>query len=152
MDMTPEECTLECFNHGICRKGAKDLSILKNFGVHGRHLLDQAYDDNFEHCVCPGGYGGLQCEYKVDICPGQDHLCMHGGDCDPDVDSFGRLQFTCDCSMAKTKTSRFTGAFCEMESTEFCTVDQQKTARGKGQDSFCTNNGKCRDYVEHGQE
>ena len=151
MELEPQECTLECFNHGICRKGAKDLTALKRFGIHNRHLIYQAHSENFEHCVCPAGFAGLQCEYEVDICPGSDHVCMNGGECEPTVDG-DVLRFTCDCSMARTKTSRFAGSFCEMESTQFCTIDLEKTSRGKGQDAFCTNGGKCRSFVQHGQE
>jgi hypothetical protein len=38
-----------------------------------------------------------------------------------------------------------------MESTEYCTVNRMRPEKGLGQDAFCTNKGKCLQYVEHGQ-
>jgi hypothetical protein len=160
MEMKPIECNLVCSNNGICRKGAKDLSALQNFTLHGRrHLVtavvnpsSAAYNEDFEHCVCPAGYAGLRCEFQVDLCPGTPtHICMNGGSCEPDATG-DSLEFTCDCDAAKNTTSRFTGNYCEMASTQFCTTDKRKTEHGKGQYAFCTNGGQCRDFVVHGQE
>jgi len=158
MELEMPECALECYNQGICRKGAKDLTILKTFGIENRHLLEHhrhlldapAYDDNFEHCVCPNGFGGLQCEHLVDICPGGKRVCLNGGECKAFVEG-DDLKFKCDCTMANSPTARYAGDYCEMESTEFCTVDRKRTARGQGQDAFCTNGGSCLGLVEHGQ-
>ena len=152
MGMDPPDCNLECYNHGICRKGAKDLSVLKKFGIHHRHLqLDKSYNEDFEHCVCPAGYAGLQCEFEVDVCPGSEHVCLNGGGCEPHMEG-NDLTFMCDCKSAKTKWDRFTGDYCEMQSTTFCTIDRQRTSGGKGYDAFCTNGGTCKGLVQHGQE
>jgi hypothetical protein len=158
LDMEPvTTCNLPCHNHGICRKGAKDLSVLKQFGLLDRRHLQSSlspasYNHDFEHCVCPTGYVGLQCEYELDLCPGGQHACFHGGQCKPTLTGGdkSKVSFTCDCEGASSLKSRFEGEFCEMESTQFCTVDGRKTRGGISRDAFCTNGGACRDLVEHG--
>lgn len=152
-------CNLQCKNHGICRKGAKDLSVLDRFGVghrraleSNRHLLQgEAFNDEFEHCVCPAGFAGLQCEFKVDVCPGEEHVCLNGGECNLISAGGNEVDFQCDCSSAKAHGSRFAGDFCEMESTEYCTVDRIRPQSGLGQQTFCTNRGSCLELVQHGQ-
>lgn len=150
LDREPPKCNLQCFNHGICRKGAKNLAVLRKFGISNRRHL-QAFNEDFEHCVCPAGYAGLQCEYQIDVCPGADHICLNGGRCGPFMDG-DRLQFICDCARARTARDRFAGLYCEMISTQFCTTDHQRTNQGRGQDAFCTNDGKCKALVEQGQQ
>jgi hypothetical protein len=145
----PEPCNLTCQNHGICRKGAKDVSLLTNVAIN--ETLKTSYNEDFEHCVCPSGYVGLQCEYQLDQCPGGAHVCLNGGDCITSPNGTS-VTYGCDCTNAETDTSRFAGAFCEMESTQFCTVDKSKTNADSGINAFCTNNGKCRDFVPHGQK
>lgn len=155
MGLNPPPCNLECFNMGVCRKGAKDLSVLKKFGImpNNRALLDQ-YNDDFEHCVCPSGYAGLQCEFKVDVCPGGNHVCLNGGSCTAQMgtENTDTMGFGCDCREAQTTETRFAGTFCEMESTSFCTVTGEKTIQGKGLDAFCTNGGGCKALVTDGQQ
>jgi hypothetical protein len=52
----------------------------------------------FEHCVCPDGYFGLQCEHKLEICPGGDHVCLHGSKCvAQDEGEGGQTTHKCDC-------------------------------------------------------
>lgn len=117
-----------------------------------RHLLEgEAYSEDFEHCVCPAGFAGLQCEFKVDVCPGGEHVCLNGGGCNLNSLSDNGVAFQCDCSSAKSHGSRFAGDFCEMESTEYCTVDRMRPQSGLGQDAFCTNGGACVELVQHGQ-
>ncbi|GAX19995.1 hypothetical protein FisN_1Lh531 [Fistulifera solaris] len=146
-------CSLQCKNHGVCRKGAKDVSMLDRFGLNkdGHRHLAEKYNEDFEHCVCPAGYAGLVCEYKVDVCPGGEHACLNGGECNLSTLDGGDITFKCDCSSAKASGSLFAGGFCEMESTEYCTVDRMRPDLGLGQDAFCTNKGKCLQYVEHGE-
>jgi len=149
----PPTCSLSCENHGICRKGAKDVSILEQYGIHNRNL-QKAFAGDFEHCVCPRGFVGLQCEFQLDICPGGAHACLNGGDCVtiPNGNNAKDINYGCDCSKAETQKTRFAGLSCEMESTEFCTVDGGKTRDGVGLESFCTNGGTCRAYVEYFEE
>lgn len=136
-------CTLQCQNGGICRKGPKDVSFLAKFGLH-RGLLGQLYDTNYESCVCPYGYVGLTCQYEMDVCPGENWVCMHGGQCEIAVDNVtGDASSLCDCSKAETFDSRFTGSYCNIKSTEFCTANGAKTADGVGYNNFCTNGGNC---------
>jgi len=146
------KCQLQCQNGGVCRKGAKDLSFLEKFGLH-RNLLSDRYNEDFEHCVCPRGFVGLACEYEMEVCPGQNFVCMHGGECDISVDkSTGSADIECDCSNAQTSRSRFAGEYCEVRSTEFCTIDGSKTPNGPGSDAFCTNGASCLATVESGEE
>jgi hypothetical protein len=146
------ECTLECHNHGVCRKGAKDLTLLKTLGVNRLNGLGETYSENFEHCVCPPGYVGLTCEHKMDVCPSGNQVCMNGAQCIPETSIMGyTLTFGCDCSKARHPDHKFAGASCEYVSNEFCTVDETKPLKGVGEDAFCTNGGKCLDKVEHGE-
>jgi len=147
-------CLLQCENHGICRKGAKDISGLEEYGIDNSDL-QQAYTEDFEHCVCPRGYVGLQCEYQLDICPGGAHACLNGGQCvalHPGSVLVDNRTYGCDCTKAETGDSRFAGLRCEMESTEFCTEDGSKSSTGVGLNNFCTNNGRCRDHVPYYEE
>ena len=150
-------CTLQCKNHGICRKGAKDVSVLNKFNLSNRRALEghrhlgEAYSEDFEHCVCPDGYAGLQCEYKVDVCLDGEHVCLNGGRCSLSFVEGSDSAFTCDCSSARARGSLYAGDFCEMESTEYCTVDRTRPEKGLGQDAFCANKGSCLQLVEQGQ-
>lgn len=63
-----------------------------------------------------------------------------------------KVSYACDCTNAETTVSRFAGGFCEMESTQFCTIDGGKSHLGVGIDSFCTNGGKCPKYVQYFEE
>lgn len=142
-------CTLECENNGVCRKGAKDVSFLKQFGIH-RHLDEERFTNEFEHCVCPRGFFGLRCEYEMEVCPGRNLVCMHGGECN--IAWNGQAtEISCDCENAETANNRYTGPYCEARSTNFCTLDGEKTPDGPGYDAFCTNGGKCTSLVESGE-
>lgn len=128
------------------------MSVLKRYGLmesfHGDRDMQQAYTANFEHCVCPSGFVGLQCEYQLDMCPGGIHACLNGGDCTSAADNKGHVTYGCDCAKAETRLSRFAGEFCEMQSTSFCTVDGDKTKAGASLSAFCTNDGECKGLVK----
>jgi len=147
------ECKMDCQNSGVCRKGAKDVSFLSKFGLHRRGLLGGKYNDDFEHCVCPRGYVGVACEYEMDVCPGQDHVCMHGGECDimTSEHSGSVMGLQCDCQNAQSSEMRYAGQYCEAEATEFCTMGGTMTPSGEGYDAFCTNGMNCMDHVEPGK-
>lgn len=148
--MEYDGCSMECQNDGVCRKGAKDVSFLAKFGLH-RGLLGTKYNEDFEHCVCPRGFVGMSCEYNMDVCPGLDHVCMHGGECQIVAEDGLSINLHCDCMNAKTSRNRYAGEYCEERSTDFCTVDGEMTKQGKGYDAFCTNGAKCKDSVEPGE-
>ena len=143
-------CNLECQNGGICRKGAKDLSILDKFDFSRLDgSFDNTHTDDFEHCVCPIGYVGLTCEFKLDICPGGTHACMHGAECIPRMNTeTNKLEFQCDCTKADEHGLRYAGEYCQFESTEFCTDNAARPPAGN--DAFCVNGGECLDFVSPG--
>lgn len=142
-----EPCLLQCENNGVCRKGAKDTSRMDRFNDIVNRTL--RYNDDFEHCVCPKGFVGLRCETRMDVCPGVNHVCLHGGVCKGMNDGTG-FSFGCNCQPADTTTSMFGGEYCEYESTELCTVNglvpQGETGR-----AFCVNNGECQGFANHGE-
>ena len=158
LKITPVECNLDCMNQGICRKGAKDVSNLEKYGILNRNRqrslqddLGQQYNEDFEHCVCPIGYVGLQCEHQLDICPGGEYACLNGGDCLTSIVD-GHVHNACDCNDAKSLDEvnpphRYAGEFCEMESTQFCTVDGHIPLGGPASQAFCTNGGTCKGLV-----
>jgi hypothetical protein len=147
-------CTLQCANNGFCRKGAKDVTILEKFeqidqGLHRRLALsveNNTYAGDFEHCVCPKGYVGLQCEYKMDVCAGGEHVCLNGADCVPYRDNAG-LHFECDCSTTNDPFHKYAGKYCEYASTKMCSSNGQVTERSDSY-SFCVNDGECIDVVD----
>lgn len=113
---------------------------MTKYGFEGN--ASAAYNQDFEHCVCPSGYVGLQCDFQLDQCPGGAHACLNGGKC-VTVPNGSSVSYACDCTNAETSSKRFAGEFCEMEATEFCTIDGSKSHNGVGINSFCTNGGTC---------
>jgi hypothetical protein len=146
------ECNLQCQNNGICRKGAKDLSFLDKFGVSRRENdANEAHNEDFEHCACPIGYVGLTCEFRLDVCPGGTHVCMHGAECVPHVDEEANLfEFQCDCNNADDHDLRYAGHYCQFSSTEFCTDNGARPLDGT--EAFCTNGGECKSFVGTGDD
>jgi hypothetical protein len=144
-------------NQGVCRKGTKDTLLLENIGLdhfenNSLSSISERYSDNFEHCSCPAGYIGLRCEIRVDICPGSTHACFHGGVCSTtnnDGTSSNTI-YECDCSGAASSNNDklYAGSYCEMESTEFCTVDGMAPIDGIAKNSFCTNGGSCNGVID----
>ena len=142
-DDEPYICNMQCAN-GFCRHGAKDTSWLEefDFGTRHRHLT-QRFDQEFEHCQCPPGWVGLHCDFKVNVCPGQTHVCLNGGICV--FDETTDFDYKCDCSHAHDDGQKYAGDYCQYEATSYCTFDG-KQPQG---DAFCTNDGICRDFVAH---
>lgn len=103
------------------------------------------YSNDFEHCVCPKGFAGLQCEHMVDVCPGGEQICMNGAHCIP-VDDNGALEFACDCDTADSPFHKFAGEFCELKSSEICTYNG-RPGSGANKDAFCVNGGRCKGHV-----
>jgi Notch 1 len=137
-----ENCTLQCENDGKCQNGAKDNSIMNQFGSE-LSAYTVAYDHNFEHCVCPEGFMGLKCETKVEICGNGQHVCLHGSKCVADG-----YDFSCNCDVASTPTVAMAGEYCQHISTSICSTDEVSSSMSNQSTfAFCVNNGQCVDIV-----
>ena len=137
---------MDCGNHGFCRKGAKDTSFIDNFDFDDRRLT-QRFNQEFEHCICEPGWAGLNCDVKMDICPGRSMICLHGSTC---VLSDETGDFECDCDTARLDGLRYAGKYCQYHSTTYCTIDGERPKRHS--EAFCANSGKCLDFVPHDGE
>uniref|UniRef100_A0A7S2U8S7 Delta-like protein n=1 Tax=Attheya septentrionalis TaxID=420275 RepID=A0A7S2U8S7_9STRA len=145
---TPPKCNLDCENKGICRKGVKD------FGVGGGSKWGLAFLNvthlNYEHCVCPEGFTGLQCEYEVETCENGEHNCLNGGACVKVAAEGDEYKHACDCAGDADSTHHFSGFFCEHAATSICTVDDPSTSALDhvfNVHAFCTNGGTCKKKV-----
>lgn len=139
------ECKLQCQNDGKCRSGKKDNKLFEQFGdelkkFNETHRL-------WEHCVCPEGYFGIQCEHQLEICPGGEHVCLHGSKCVPDDEMGDENKHSCDCDAAYNSLEQYAGKFCQYTSTDVCTKNGMLGV-GKANFAFCVNNGKCKASVE----
>lgn len=138
------QCRLQCYNGGICAKGAKDLGSLQKTVEHVDHL-NKTYDKVFfEHCVCQDGWVGLQCEHVADICGDSEHVCLHGSTCVKN-----NQHHSCDCSQADERIvgadqPLFAGDSCQHPATDICIQGEDYQGRPM---YFCVNNGVCKDYV-----
>eukprot|EP00538_Stauroneis_constricta_P012494 CAMPEP_0119559076 /NCGR_PEP_ID=MMETSP1352-20130426/11797_1 /TAXON_ID=265584 /ORGANISM="Stauroneis constricta, Strain CCMP1120" /LENGTH=1231 /DNA_ID=CAMNT_0007606639 /DNA_START=288 /DNA_END=3983 /DNA_ORIENTATION=- len=141
----PGECHIDCLNDGKCKTGAKDLGDLDDAIEHVEHLNQTHHKDYFEHCVCPKGFTGVTCGYKVEICGENQHHCLHGSKC---VSNEG--QHACDCALADetldgdNENALYAGESCQHAATDICTTGSVLPGRPL---HFCTNNGKCKSYV-----
>lgn len=146
-------CNLTCMNGGECRAGKKDNSMIEQLGKGLDDYLSTHHSELFEHCVCPSNYFGIQCEHKLEICPGGDHICLHGSECIPhnEGQTHGSTYFTCDCDSAFDALDRYAGKFCQYSSTDICTKNGQP-GMGKASFAFCVNNGVCKARVEDGED
>ena len=123
------QCGLSCQNGGTCQKGAKqEDSDFTNF-FDGSKSFDRT---SFEHCVCPSGYFGISCEYKMEKCGDGEHVCFHGSTCARNED-----EFSCNCFSSELKTA---GLFCEYIASSEC---EQWIDLTNGHRGFCTNGGNC---------
>lgn len=111
--------------------------------------FNDTHSGRYEHCVCPDGYFGIQCEHKLEICPGGEHVCLHGSKCVAENESGEdgtKLTHKCDCDHAFNAVDRFAGKYCQYSSTDICTKSG-KPGVGKANFAFCVNNGSCRARV-----
>lgn len=138
---TLDDCTLQCENEGQCRKGFKDISVVSNVVPYDSELTQTANDD-FEHCVCPAGFVGLRCEHVIEICPGGEHVCLHGSKCVQTGD-----EHSCDCSASTTYD--LAGSSCEHKSYVSCNTGETHPAQPR---SFCVNGGICKALVSGTEE
>ena len=147
-DAQPEdECNLVCHNGGQCRSGVKDNSYISSFGEE-LNDYNQTQNGYWEHCVCPNGYFGIQCEHELQICPGGNHVCLHGSKCvaEDETAEDGDVTHYCDCDSGFDAVERYAGKFCQYSSTDVCTKNG-KPGVGKANFAFCVNNGTCKRRV-----
>lgn len=116
-----------------------------SFGADLQHL-NVTQTDLFQHCVCPEGYFGIQCEHEMEVCPGGQHLCLHGSRCVDDFDdafdadgNTASVNHKCDCGAAFTGNEKYAGKFCQYSSTDICTKDADPEM-SRANFAFCVNN------------
>jgi hypothetical protein len=141
-------CTLTCENKGQCRGGSKDVAMINQFGLELKGF-NQSHVETWEHCVCPPGYFGVQCEHELEICPGGDHVCLHGSKCIAQNETTD-LSHTCDCDSGFDAIEKIAGKYCQFTSTAICTKNGQPGV-GKANFAFCVNSGTCKALVENNQ-
>ena len=134
--------------HATCRNGSKDVSFIENFGPDLVEYAEE-HDEVYQHCVCPEGFFGVKCEHEVEICPGNDFVCMHGSKCVPS-DAPGET-YECDCDEGFTPSQRVAGKYCQYKSTDICTKGGTLGV-GIAMHAFCVNGGQCKDYVNENQK
>lgn len=134
-----DQCNLQCENFGICRKGSKDIGVISHIAAHVAEL-NQTYNDDFEHCVCRENFVGLRCEHEIEICPGGEHVCLHGSKCVQNENS-------CDCSASNTHV--LAGSSCEHKNYVSCNKGELRPAQPR---SFCVNGGTCLAMVSGTQD
>jgi len=130
-----EDCLLTCYNGGTCKKGAKDLSVFTHHGMDIDAFLGGSNLEG-EHCVCPDGFTGLQCNI-TDVAHCGGGVCFNNGICIEQVRENGTfVDFVCECDRFN---SMLGGAFCEHRDVVFCpaAVDHDPTMY------YCANGGEC---------
>jgi hypothetical protein len=143
-DADYQQCHLQCQNNGICAKGAKDLGSLEDTVQHVEHLNQTYSSDFFEHCICPEGWIGIECDHKAEVCGDNEHICLHGSTCVKNNQQHG-----CDCSVADEQATEdghplYAGDSCQHPATDICMNTEDYPGRPL---YFCVNQGTCRDYV-----
>lgn len=130
----------------------KDNKLIAKLGKGMNDFDATHHAELFEHCVCPDNYFGVQCEHKLEICPGGDHVCLHGSQCIAHGESEDNtLHYTCDCDSAFDALDKYAGKFCQYQSTDICTYNGQP-GMGRANFAFCVNNGLCRGRVYDGED
>lgn len=140
---TFEECKLQCANGGQCRKGAKDMSFLDNFGPE-LEQFNISHSKDFEHCVCPPGWTGLTCDHKIEICGANEFACFHGSTCTKQGED---EDHSCNCESGFSAFEKLAGKFCEHKSTTICTRNG-RIGLSHQNFAFCVNDGTCKEIVE----
>jgi hypothetical protein len=131
----------------------KDNSLFKELGSGIGGFNETHHSELFEHCVCPHNFFGIQCEHKLEICPGGDHVCLHGSQCvaKNEGGSTADKHYVCDCDSAFDSLDKYAGKYCQYSSTDICTKNGQP-GMGKANFAFCVNNGMCKGKVEDGED
>jgi len=155
-----KECNIPCMNDGICALGRRPPTEVES-------ELHPVFDPNYhggkestyfyEHCLCPDGYYGTQCESTYDLCITEQNTkeiyCHNNSTCiyardvmkSDAYDSYtsnvaASPEPMCNCTVAHRPGKHFTGRYCEYENVVTC--DDDDTDMGKR--NFCTNGGECK--------
>jgi hypothetical protein len=145
-DSIPEQsCALSCENEGRCRKGNKDAQWIAKFGEDFAEF-NRTHTGLWEHCICPDGFFGIKCEHQLEICPGGDHVCLHGAKCVAQEENKEDGEQSCDCDHGFDAVERYAGKFCQYTSTDICTQNGTP-GFGKANFAFCVNDGTCKKKV-----
>lgn len=124
------KCSVQCQNGGICVEGGlSDANADDTFNFWNASV-------SYEHCLCPTGFDGQQCELRKEPCGSNQH-CYNGGTCVQTTIN-GKATFHCDCSSTLTDTSGYAGRYCQYKATEICSKDTNNNAL-----LFCVNGGAC---------
>jgi hypothetical protein len=153
VDSFYENCTLACMNGGRCHKGAKRDITQHHDGEGEATSGESLFSESFEHCVCPTGFTGLNCEHKYKECGRGEHYCLHGSSCIHDKTTD---DWSCDCPSASTSEGEmFAGKYCQHHSTSICTSEDAGGTSlmydPTNSLAFCVNDGKCTLVLENGE-
>ena len=141
-----EVCDLACRNSGECKFGSADYSFESD--TFDDDQLPFAEHIDGKYCKCISGWTGVQCEIKFVICGENKHTCFNGAPCQADASGL----FHCECDAAKSDLSSvYAGQFCEHVATVFCTTNDPTTGQ-PAKHSFCTNGGRCKEFVNYDVE
>jgi hypothetical protein len=128
-----KECNTQCDNGGKCIKGVKDHGALKFHMNQIGHIVNETVNENFEHCLCPTGFAGVNCEHVMETCEDSAHFCFNGGTCVTAPSG----ELGCDCS-----NTNAVGAFCQHKADDG-TGEVCPTSLGFPSGAFCSNDGVC---------
>lgn len=129
-----DDCSTVCVNNGTCQIGYRKPTA-------DEVIINPDFDPNvltrFEHCQCPDGFTGVNCELEYTSC-GEDAalLCMFGECEEVQIDDSGATDVVCVCQNDEDQS--YAGTACAQPATSFCTSSPGVNGR-----QFCTNNGTC---------
>jgi hypothetical protein len=167
-------CDLTCENGGVCNFGGGSSTPSGSGGSSGL-LQKQEHGTSWgsrgeQHCLCPVGFAGVQCEHVVEVCSGQQAengsanqsgnnnnnntgVCLYGSTCDYGKDE---KKYNCACPV---NDQNYMGGTCKKSSgggsttrsrMELCnpsTPGVAEYAFGMAVPAFCVNGGKCKDVI-----
>ena len=99
---------------------------------------------NGEHCVCPEGYSGVNCQLeaqKDNFIHCGNGLCFNGGLCVERVHEDGTVKdYYCACNeLGFRSDTNVAGQFCEHKDVEFCPFPENHDPS----QYYCANGGSC---------
>jgi hypothetical protein len=163
-------CDLTCDNGGVCNFGG--TSSTSTGTIQKQEHATSWGSRGEQHCLCPAGFAGVQCEHVVDVCTGGEQqqqqqengtnpsssssskngnyhgVCLHGSTCDFTSSLNKEGKYDCACPASQN----YIGGTCKKEHSrmELCnpsTPGVAEYAFGMAVAAFCVNGGKCKDVV-----